>query len=73
MPLLYDPPVKFLTQLSRQYAEGWRLVEFDYHKEKVVIEKDNVRMRAIPTPSGVEWQQVSSTPTLTNRVNFHLM
>jgi hypothetical protein len=56
MPRLYEPPVVFLRELSKQVQAGWALVEFDYDKERVVLRKGEEVMKATLRQGRVEWR-----------------
>lgn len=61
MPQLYENPARFLQDLSKKVLEGWAVIEFDYHKEKLVLKDDAGNLlKAVHSVGRVEW--LSLTP-----------
>lgn len=67
MPQLYENPLNFLKQLSKQVEEGWAVIEFDYLKERVTLKnRDGDLRKAVLRGGRVEWEEL--TPREAERI-----
>ena len=60
MPQLYEGPVRFLQALSRKVQDGWAVVLFDYHQERLYVK--NVvgdLQKAVMRRGRLEWESLT--------------
>ena len=67
MPQLYENPIRFLQDLSKQVEAGWAVIEFDYHRETVTLKNREGDLRKAVLRGGrVEWEEL--TPRDVDRI-----
>jgi len=60
MPQLYEHPAALLKNLSNMIQDGWQVLEFDYHRERLILKREDDLLKAHVVRGRVEW--VALTP-----------